>query len=172
MLKLYKLIIEDVFKDGEGDREQEKIKIASEIITIEERINTAALKSLDGIWSDEQFKAIVTSLEKQKRNLKVKLNELKMIAPEFDTYMRHSTTLLGNLKEYYKSSDYQTQKALIGSIFPEKIYFEKNTYRTTKTNEVIELIFNINKDLDENGPASNARPVKFAPPAGLEPATL
>lgn len=172
MLMLYKKILEDIFKEGELDREQEKIKLASEIKTIDERINTAALKNLDGIWSDEQYRTIVTALENQKINLKVKLNELKNIAPEFDTYLRQSTTLLGNLKDYYKSSDYQTQKALIGSIFPEKIFFEKNSYRTTKTNVVIEYIFNINKELDEKGPAKNARPVKFAPPAGLEPATL
>jgi DNA invertase Pin-like site-specific DNA recombinase len=163
MLELYKRILEDVFKDGGKDREIEKVKLANEIKTIEERINTAAIKNLDGIWSDEQFKATTSVLENQKVNLKVRLNELKNIKPEFDGYISKTVTLLGNIKEYYQSTSWSTQKALVGSIFPEKIYFENNSYRTTKINSVLEHIFQVINELEKESSAQNAELVKFAP---------
>ncbi len=52
---------------------------------------------------------------------------------------------------------------LIGSIFPEKIYFENNSYRTTKINAVIEFICNLDKGLNENCLAFFARHSSSAP---------
>ena len=44
----------------------------------------------------------------------------------------------------------QSKEYWIYSIKPEKLIFENNAYQTTKTNDVVSLIFNINNGLQQN----------------------
>jgi hypothetical protein len=67
---------------------------------------------------------------------------------------------------YYKSEKISTQKKIIGSIHPEKIYFENNTYRTTKTNEVFTQLFATAKALNKNSHPVNGRLFSLAPASG------
>ena len=172
MVELYQAFLEDEFKTGGNDRENEKKKLKSDIALMQERIKLAALKNLDGIWDDILFRQTKDSLEQQKNELTVRLNSLNAIAPEFKTHLSNSTALLVNLGKFYSETDSENQKKLIGSIFPDKIYFEDNIYRTTKINEAVELIFKLGKGFNENSPEDNSRLSSVAPPAGLEPATL
>jgi site-specific DNA recombinase len=172
MILLYEEFLAAEFKFGGNDREKEIKGLTNEINLIDERMKTAALKNLDGLWDDLLFKQTKESLEQKKNELMVKLNELKGIVPEFKTYLANSSSLLANLGSFYKLAPTEIQKPLIGSIFPEKIYFENNSYRTTKTNDVLELIFKLDEALNEKAPHKNAGLVQLAPPSGLEPETL
>lgn len=167
-LNLFQAILQDTLKTSGFDRENEKKRIQTEIFKIDEGLEKAAMKNLNGTWDDNTFFRIQQKLESEKTALCVKLNHLSNLAPQFS----NTTQLLGSLETFYKDCDITTRKRLIGSIFPDKIYFEKNKYRTTKINEVIDLLFTIDKGLNKNSPAKNARLSTCAPPAGLEPATL
>lgn len=52
-----------------------------------------------------------------------------------------------NLDKYYVTKNTEVKQKIIGSMFPEKLTFENNEYRTTKTNEAVELICPIDKGL-------------------------
>ena len=172
MIELYHAFLETQFKTGGSNRENEKRKLISEITLIDDRIKKAAFKNLDGVWDDALFSQTKDSLESQKNELKVKLNSLNTLTPEFTSYLSNSTTLMKNLSGFFMEAAIETKKKLIGSIFPEKIYFENNSYRTTKINEAIELVFNLSKGLNENSPEEYPRLSTVAPPVGLEPTTL
>ena len=64
---------------------------------------------------------------------------------------------------------------LISSMFPEKIEFDGKTYRTTKYNQVLDLIFQNSSQLGEikKGESENS-PTEFSsvPRAGVEPARV
>lgn len=143
-----------------------------DIVLIDERIKTAVLKNLDGILDDKLFRQTLDSFEEQKNELIVRLSNLSAIVPEFKTYLSNSSSLLVHLGEFYNEVSSENQKKLIGSIFPEKIYFEDNFYRTTKINEAVGLVFNLGAGFNKNSPEGNSRLSSVAPPAGLEPATL
>ncbi|MBK9381489.1 MAG: recombinase family protein [Chitinophagaceae bacterium] len=171
-LELFQAILNDTFTSSGIDREIEKGKLKIGITQIDDRLEKAAMKNLDGIWDDETFLKSKQRLESQKNELMVRLQGLNMMAPQFDTYLGNSIQLLSNLGSFYSDCDSPTRKKLIGSIFPEKIYFENNEYRTTELNEVIELLFSLDKGSNENSLANNARLSSVAPPVGLEPTTL
>ena len=143
-----------------------------DIQIVEERLNKAVIKNLDDLLNDELFKQTSKLLEEEKYQLLVKLETLNKIAPEFSTYLSNSTTLLLNLAGYYAGSNSTTKQQLVSSIFPEKLYFEKNHYRTTKINEVVELIFNVGKGFNENCFTNNVKQSGWAPPSRLERETL
>ncbi len=87
-------------------------------------------------------------------------------------YLSNSTSLISNIEFYYDECETEIKKKLISSIFPEKIYFENNKYRTTKMNEAFALIYSADKGYRKQKPGKNAGQSSMAPPAGLEPATL
>ncbi len=169
---LFEAILKDTFKTSGIDRELEKSRIKSEIKQLDERLEKAAIKNLDGVWDDNTFLKHKETFESQKNELSVKLKGLNTIEPKFLNYLTNSTQLIGDLMLFYKSCDTTTRKKLVGSIFPDKLYFDKKVYRTTKTNEFVDVLFKLDASFKENNPAKNAGLVDFAPPAGLEPATL
>ena len=46
-------------------------------------------------------------------------------------------------------ADLNEKQELLCSVFPEKIIFDKNEYRTPKLNEAVELLCNVTKDCSE-----------------------
>ena len=172
MLTLYKAILEDVFKTNGVDTESEKAKIKVEILKVESQLESATMKYIDGKLSDENYNKVERTLENRKGELEVQLNNLNKFKPEFETYVSNSTLLISDLSNYYQNNDTESKKKIIGSIFPEKIYFENNEYRTTKINEIIELLSNDSKGLNENCRTKKVQQSTFAPESGLEPETL
>jgi hypothetical protein len=50
----------------------------------------------------------------------------------------------------YHYGDLKTKRKIIGSIFPEKLVFNGNNYRTARVNEAVELIYNVGQGFSEN----------------------
>ncbi len=172
VLELYHLILQDVFDNNSSKNEEIKDELAKQINSINIKIDKAVDKNLDGVWDDDTFKRTKELLENQKASLVIKLNTLKSMRSEFKTYINYSTSLLANLSGYYLDANIDTKKKIISSIFPEKIYFQNNSYRTTKVNEVFDLITNGSKGFNKKSPAKLRGLSRLAPPSGLEPETL
>ncbi len=58
----------------------------------------------------------------------------------YDEKIDDCLELLLNLDKYYKTKNTEIKQKIIGSVFPEKLVFENNEYRTTKLNDVVTLI--------------------------------
>ncbi len=172
LIHVYTSVLHDVFKSNGIDSEQQQITLKKEISRITDELNNAALKNVQGKLTDERYNAVEKMLEDKKAQYQIELSNLEKFEPEFNTYVTNSTLLISDLVNYYQSNDAETKKQIVGSIFPEKIIFENEQYRTTKTNEIITLLCSVDKGLNENCPAKNAEQSNQAPPAGLEPATL
>jgi site-specific DNA recombinase len=86
-----------------------------------------------------------------------------------------AVSTLSNLDVIYSESDINQKREIIGSIYPEKLTFSESGYRTTRTNEIVSLIFQINSDLvkDKSRTFSDfSQKSGFVPGAGVEPARV
>ncbi|MFM9911168.1 MAG: hypothetical protein ACKVOW_17645 [Chitinophagaceae bacterium] len=54
------------------------------------------------------------------------------------------------LDKIYEKADNKMKREIIGSIYPEKLVFDGFRYRTTRLNEAVELIYNLDKGFGEN----------------------
>jgi site-specific DNA recombinase len=54
---------------------------------------------------------------------------------------------LENIGSLYSEGHIETKRAIIGSIFPEKLEFDGSNYRTTRMNSIAGHILLINKGL-------------------------
>ena len=113
-----------------------------------------------------RFERIVTELNNKKRDL----SSLDFNLPE---YMTLSLEIVENLPKYFARADLKAKQQLIGSICPEKLIFENNSYRTKRANEVLALICSAANSFSDSkkrlapifGSQSNQ-----VPRTGLEPA--
>lgn len=172
VLNLYYHILRDVFKSDEKVREQEKLKIETEIASIDKRLESLTTKFIDDLIAHADYKTMKSTLESRKNELLGKHISVGRMDREFTKYMSYGLSLLGNLSKYYASASTEVKSKMVGSIFPENLTYEDKKYRTTRINEVFALICKTDKAFRKQKPGSYAGLSRVAPPAGLEPATL
>ena len=82
--------------------------------------------------------------------------------------------MLENLSEYYRNSNGETRKKILGCIYSEKIVLEKGRVVTFSFTSPIRVLTNVVK-VFENGETKKGQNLSisafFAPQVGLEPTT-
>ena len=174
-LNLYRLILKDVFDIDEHDRMKLIKQYNDKICLLDERLHSVQDKFMDNEINSTDFHSMKFRIKEEIGELKYKKEELSLDKSAFQKYIDYGLLFLYNMKDYYRNSNLETKQKIIGSIFPEKIIFFENKYRTTQSNELLRLIaLNIN-DLEDKGnkkAAISSGLSKKAPPLGLEPRTL
>ena len=78
-------------------------------------------------------------------------------------------SFLVNLGESYNKAEVGTKQKIISSIFPENLIYENNNYRTTRINEIIELLFNVGKGFTKSKTGINPGHSSLVALTGIEP---
>lgn len=172
--QLYIEVMESVFKNNEEDREAEIIKLSHEIKKKQEMLDKAAKKLVNDELDKDDYKRLKDSLQMEIAGLKVRISELKEIESGFMEYLRFGIPLLTNLPLYYNTANLEGKQKFLGSIFPEKLVFSKNTYRTQQSSELLELLCNIDRGFkrSKKGKVANrGDQFHLVIPMGLEPMT-
>lgn len=92
-----------------------------------------------------------------------------IVEMEFDKYIKGAMRIASNLRGYFEDADCESKQALVGSIFPGRLIYEKNRFRTPKLNTFLALISNKNNKIinpAENSTGLHARKVAHT---GIEP---
>ena len=108
-------------------------------------VHRATKKLVNDEIDKDDHKTLKESLVKETACLKIRIADLKETESGFMEYLRFGTTLLGNLPYYYSTATLENKQKIICSIFPEKLIFSENSYRTAKPNEIISLLHYVNK---------------------------
>ncbi len=108
-------------------------------------LDKATRKLISDELDKEGYNRIKNSLQKETTNLKVRISELKETESGFMKYLTFGVTLFGNLPYYYSTATLEEKQAMLSSIFPEKLIFSENSYRTPQPNELIDLFGNVTK---------------------------
>ncbi|WP_115813263.1 recombinase family protein [Flavobacterium aquicola] len=175
VLELYMAILEDVFNQDEQERYKEITKLEEKIRQTNLKLTSLQDKYLADSFGLEEYKSIKFRIQDELKRLEIEKEELRIDKSAFKQYFDYGFLFLFNMKRYYLSADLEVKQKIIGSIFPEKIIFFENSYRTTQVNELLTLLtLNINelglvkkeKAIPKNGLST------YAPPLGLEPRTL
>ncbi len=71
---------------------------------------------------------------KQTREAAGKINAISKTAI-YQKYLKNGIDLLTDIKRFYSKGDYSVKQVILSSIFPEKLFLDKNNCRTTRLNE-------------------------------------
>ena len=86
--------------------------------------------------------------------------------------LSYSISLLDNMEGFFRDAPVKVKIKLLGSIFPKKIEFDGNNYRTNGYNKVLDLIYQQTKELREPKKVDGERFSSFpasVPRADTEP---
>ena len=176
VLKLYENILEDIRKEQIADSLTEVEQLKAKMETFKKRIQRAKDLYLDGDMSKEEKDEAVSHNQKLLDELQNKVEILEMgnrskIKPKLD----YSISLINNMERYIIDAPVETKIKLISSMFPEKIKFDGEKYRTNSYNQVLDLIYQETKQLRECNVKKKERSVLLSnsvPRPGVEPGRI
>jgi hypothetical protein len=148
-----------VLKDSEAQVKEDKTTELKKKIeqknTLEELLNSADDKLLTGILNTERYNSIVDRHSSELRALNLEIEALKSNDDSLFEFIDASVELLANLDKLFIESGYEGKKIIVGSIFSDKLIFGNECCRTTKVNEVIDVLNRNSKGLEgiKNGKA-------------------
>ncbi|HVW94380.1 MAG TPA: recombinase family protein [Mucilaginibacter sp.] len=152
-VELFRAVITQVYKSRTHGSIEAKKSILQEIDQYTEKISKARRLLLDEAIEADDFKAIKSECEAQIMRLEAKMSGLKENPLEkininvlIDKVLR---SFVG-LDERFKNADIKKKRQMVCSLFPEKVEFDGERYRTPRPNLAAEAILLINRELKGN----------------------
>ena len=175
VIDAYYKIMHEMFKSNGENKSQAIKSINTEINLNRERINKAQQMMLDGDLSSAEFRNIKAQFQPEIDRLSRKVIEVASLDANYKRYMDGGFSLLKHFASQYERANLDTKQKLIGSIFPEKLVFENNEYRTKN---MMSVVYKICSKINAFGANKNGTDVDFSTqshrviPLGFEPRTL
>jgi hypothetical protein len=147
--KYLKKLLTENYQNFIKDPLKEKKKISDEIDTLNNKLSFARNKFLSEIIDDDEYLVIKKECKDQISKLEKELN--KSSIPQIsniDKLLEQALATLQNIGKLYQKGEIEVKRAIIGSIFPEKLEFDGKHYRTARINSIAHHIFQINNELD------------------------
>ncbi len=104
----------------------------------------------------------------------MKLASSTDVQKNIDTILDKAVNTLSHLDTINENASSIRKREIIVSIFPEKLIFDGFNYRTTRLNEAVRLIYNMDAAFEENKNGTNDNFPHLSHqviPLGLEPKT-
>lgn len=146
-MALYATILKSQLKLNNTKGKKEIETMVKDIGKLKLRLKNAKDLMLDGEFSASEYKEMKFEIEGELDKLNREEMQIREGIENYDTKIDDCLDLLLNLDKYYDTKNTEVKQKIIGSMFPEKLTFENNEYRTTKTNEAVDLICRIDKGL-------------------------
>lgn len=173
-VELYKQVILDVYNNQRIDKRGEKRDLLRQIEEQNSRLSKARELLLSEAIDAVDYKEIKSECERKTNLLEAKLGNTSTEQEDISQLLEKALYNLAHIDERYEKADIQGKRQIIGSIYPEKLVFEENGYRTARINEAVSLIYKIDKAFRQNkkGQASLKTDLSNEViPLGLEPKT-
>lgn len=176
--ELFRELVIEEFSDQIRNQQKEKKKVLQDIQKQNERLEKARELLLSSVLDAKDYKVIRNEAEEQLLRLEARLVEAtnqNQNTLNIESKVERAISILLNLPEVYRKADINKKREIIGSIYPEKLEFSENNYRTGKVNEVAALMYHINNTLHKEKTGTlneNSSKFRLVLGAGIEPALL
>lgn len=146
---ILKKLLLDNYKKFVQSPMNEKKRISEEIDRLNARLSVARNKLLSETIDDEEYLDIKRECKEKIERLEEQLSKEGLNAKKvnIDKSLDRALQSIVNIPKLYREGGISTKRAVIGSIFPEKLEFDGKTYRTARMNVIANYIFQINNGL-------------------------
>ena len=143
-----------------------------ELIIEEKRLVSTDIKYLDDKIKEEDYKRMKNNIEERKGNINKRLTLLHPCNSDLENKLEYAIDVIRNMDVILSTGKAEHKIQLIGSMFPEKIHFDGENYRTNSYNKVLEYIFqetNMLKGEKKEETVNNSVSSVSVPGVGIEP---
>ena len=172
---LYLAIMEDIFKQNEGDRDKEIKKLEAKKSENVERLKKSALKLANDDIDKFVYHTVRETVNEENRQYEQQISEYKKMESGFSEYAKYGISLLSNVDTYYNTASLDNKQKMLGLMFPEKLVFSNNTFQTIKPNELLTLLCSADKGFSENKKGLSKNKLEkscVVTPSGFKPETF
>ncbi|HEY4875431.1 MAG TPA: hypothetical protein VIH86_07650 [Puia sp.] len=113
------------------------------------RLSKARKKFVNEEIDAEDFKMIKMECEQERTSLESEFISLNFVSEPIEKLLNQVFANMPQLDILYDRGPISDQRKIISSIFPGKLIFDGNEYRTIRTNEVVSLICSVGKAFSE-----------------------
>ncbi len=172
--ELFKQVILEAMTSQAKDQRGQKKEILAKIVALNDRVGKGRALLLSGDIDGLDFKAIKSECEKQISVLEAKIGSMSEETGDLGPVLEKAIENLAKLDSLWIEATTIKKRQIIGSIFPEKLIFDGENFRTTRVNEAVGLIYRLDVAFREN---KNGTSEIFSSlshqviPLGLEPRT-
>ena len=169
---LYQVILKDVFKNANKESLAQVKQLDEDISKSKSRIQKMQGLLLDDKITSDDYKEMKLIEEQRMDDLNRQRASLLSVDEDLFEYLETSCNLIKNMDEAYRKASLDLKHLIVGSIFPGKLIFEENKYRTNRLNEVVSLLCLGDNDLQENKKGHSMKNHKVSSlvvPTGIEP---
>jgi site-specific DNA recombinase len=136
----YEEVLKGIFQSNKKSQKATIASLDEEILKNEKRMNNAQELMLDSKIDASEYKIIKTRFEELNSNLRKEKEGLELVDSGYGKYLKQNISMLKGIDVYFEKAPLEVKHKIMGSMFPEKLVFENNQYRTKRVNEVIALI--------------------------------
>ena len=172
ILDLYYRIMSDYFKKNGADKSRQIKEVQAQIDKLKQRNQNAQTLMLDAELSASDYKDIRNAIIPQIESLERSKVALLTSEDDYQQYLDKGIPLLKYIDKHWLAADLAGKQHIVGSIFPEKLIFEQNSYRTVEENAVLKLIANVSADCSPSKKkkvGANSDLSTLVPQTGIEP---
>jgi site-specific DNA recombinase len=150
MTEVYKLVLQQELRAKSRGQKEDSKKVQEELQKANTELANARRLLLTGEIEPSEYKTIKAEYEKKIERLDCTLFELSKQSDNIDDLLKRAVQSLSQMDKLYENSNNEVKRQIIGSIFPEKMVFDGRSYRTTRINEVVRLIWAMGAGFGEN----------------------
>ncbi|MBR6892357.1 MAG: recombinase family protein [Bacteroidaceae bacterium] len=141
VLELYTEILQELRGEHKKDRQREVEALRKEIEKVNERLAKADEKYLEGNLNAENYNRITENCKKQIQEIQERIELLQTDTIGLKDKIDYSMNIIANLGLFMKNAPVKTKCKILSSMFPQKIEFDGEKYRTQSYNQVLDLIY-------------------------------
>ena len=135
----------DDYKKNNTVQNVEVEKVEREIVLYRKRLDNAQIMMLDCQLDAVEYRNIKSKIEPELEKLIRTKSKLNIKNPLEQEILEFGIYFLNNMADLFMVADLELKQRLIGSMFPEKLIFENNEYRTNIDDGILPLLLNTSK---------------------------
>jgi len=125
------------------DQRGQKKEILAKIAELNDRVGKGRALLLSGDIDGLDFKTIKSECEKQISVLESKIGSMSEETGDLGPVLEKAIENLAKLDSIWIEATTIKKRQIVGSIFPEKLIFDGENFRTTRVNEAVGLIYRL-----------------------------
>jgi site-specific DNA recombinase len=174
MVEIYTPLLQKTYNDQTTHLKKNRGQILMQIEEINNRLKNARNLFADGKMDQSDYRELKDECQPKINALEGKLSGFSETERNIDNILRTAIQNMISLDKSYLAGSTKKKRQIIGSIFPEKLCFDKNNSRTGRINEAVRLIYTLDKGFSEIKKPDSSQKLPEpgeVTPLGLEPRT-
>ncbi len=149
MVEVYIPILQKTFNDQTTHMKKERGQILMQIEDVNNRLKNARSLFADGKMDPLDYRELKEECQPRINILEGKLSGLKDVENNIGSMLKSAVQNMQCLDKSFLEGTIEKKRQIIGSIFPEKLSFDKVKGRTGRVNEAVRLIYALGKGFGE-----------------------